>query len=85
MGKYVFERHFDSKNQKIAILAPLMDCQDLVRQNCFRATKYTQCMVLDSFLWMSLSISSTVKQKVDKIDSLLTCWNYPYMALIDNC
>ena len=28
MGKYIFERHFDSDDQMNAILAPLIDCHD---------------------------------------------------------
>ena len=30
MWKYVFERHFDGDDLKNAILAPLIDCHDLV-------------------------------------------------------
>ena len=67
MGKNVFERHFDGDDQKIEILAPLIDPGGIVSRDP------NLSIMLNSFPWMSLSIFSTVSQKVDKINALLTC------------
>ena len=70
--KYVFERQLDGDDQNNAILAPGMNCHDPGRfvagethiQSVF-------LIVLKSFPSVSLLIS--VKQNVDKINSILTC------------
>ena len=71
MGKRFFERHFDSDDQKNVILAPLINCHDPVRKLFQGNQIYTVVIsiMLNSFLLMSLSIHSTVKQNIDKINS----------------
>ena len=68
MGKYVCERHFDGDDQKNAILAPLIDCHDpgiiVSREPNIHSGSFN---MLNSFPSMSLSVRSTIKQKVDKI------------------
>ena len=73
VGKYVFERHFDNEDQKNATLAALIDCHD--PGELFQGNQiYTVVLsiMLNSFPLVSLSIRSTVKQKEDEINSLLT-------------
>ena len=77
MGKYVFERHFDDVDQKNAILAPLIDSHDpgrtVSREPNIHSVFFNNS---NSFLAMSLSIYSTVQQKVGKINSLMTCLHH---------
>ena len=54
-----FERHFDSDNQKNAILAPLIDSHDPGRTVLREPNRH-------SFPLMSLSMRSIIQQKVDK-------------------
>ena len=61
-----FEIHFDSDNQKNAILAPLIDCHDPGRSVSREPN-------IHSFPYMSLLIRSTVQQKVDKITHFCLC------------
>ena len=71
MGKYVFERYFDCDDQNNAILSPLSTA--MIQTELFQGNKiYTVVLsiLLNCFPSMSLSIRSTVKQKVDTINSL---------------
>ena len=74
MGKYVFERHFESDTQEIAILAPLIDYHDPGRivsgEPNIHSVSFNNSEQF--FIEVSCNSHSTV-HKVDKINSLLTC------------
>ena len=71
MGKYVFERYFDGDDQKIAILAPYIDCHDPDRIDSREPNIHSGSYNNTEHFSIDVSFSTFYSRaKIDKINSL---------------